>query len=167
MRRIALAFVVVPALLLTLVACASAPVGDPPNWIPMEEASANAKQSGKKILVDVYTDWCGYCKQLDREVYARDDVKAYLDAHFEVVKLDAESFAHVQFQGKTFTKAELASAFRVTGYPATVFLDEESRYVTLLPGYHDAEAFKVVLRYIAEEHYTTVPFETYFAEHTR
>jgi thioredoxin-related protein len=41
--------------------------------------------------VDVYTDWCGWCKRMDRDVYARDDMRTYLNQRFILVKLSAES----------------------------------------------------------------------------
>ena len=39
------------------------------NWISFEQAMALAKQDGKPVLVDVYTDWCGWCKRLDATTY--------------------------------------------------------------------------------------------------
>lgn len=160
-------FVALVFFLLLAIGCqAQAPVPQP-DWTPIERASAEARQGGKKILVDVYADWCGWCKKMDREVYSHAAVRAYLDQHFEVVKLNAESQAVVNFQGHQYTKTDLANAFRVTGYPAVAFLDEQSRYITLLPGFMPADKFLVVLRYIAEGHYTRTPFEQYFGAHTR
>ena len=38
------------------------------NWMSFEEAVERSKEEKKKIFIDVYTDWCGWCKHIDTTV---------------------------------------------------------------------------------------------------
>lgn len=117
------------------------------------DAGLAAAQSGKRyVLVDVYTDWCGWCKRMDRDVYARDDVSEYLNRRFVSVKLDAESAQPVHYQGEARTERGIASGFRVNSYPTTIFLNAKGEHLTNVPGYLPADRFLLLLRYIGDGH---------------
>jgi thioredoxin-related protein len=119
------------------------------NWQPGLEEASRAK---KPILVDVYTDWCGWCKRMDRDVYSRTDVQEYLAKNYVVIRLNAESAAAATYQGQSTTEKSLASGFRVTGYPTTVFLRPTGDHMVNVPGYVPADRFLRILRYLAEGH---------------
>ena len=59
-------------------------------WLTMEEAYEKTQKEPKKILVDVYTDWCGWCKVMDRGTFRDEKVVAYVNEHYYAVKFDAE-----------------------------------------------------------------------------
>src|SRR5512141_1409648 len=88
-----------------------------PGWRGWDAGLAEAGRTGRPVLVDVYTDWCGWCKRMDRDVYARSDVSEYLNAHFVMVRLNAESDERVNYAGRVLTGRTLAGGFQVTGYP--------------------------------------------------
>ena len=121
-------------------------------WRGWDEGLREARQSGRPVLVDVYTDWCGFCRRMDREVYSRADVREYLESRFVPIKLDAESDAAAQYEGRSWTYRSLAARFRVTGYPTTVFLKPTGQHVINVPGYIPPERFRLVLRYVGEGH---------------
>lgn len=98
---------------------------------------------------------------MDKDTYADPTVVDYLDRKYVAVKLNAESASKLQYQGKTYTERELAAAFGVTGYPSIIFLSDDGEPITVYPGYADAKKFKVILSYIAEDHYKTMKFEDY------
>ena len=134
-------------------------------WAAWDPGLAKAKAQGRYVLVDVYTDWCGWCKRMDSDVYARADVSGYLADKFVSIKLDAESEEVVHHQGHTMSATELARAFGVTGYPATLFLTPDGKLVTSLPGYLPPDRFLLVLRYIGDGHMERgVSFEDYEAQ---
>jgi thioredoxin-related protein len=131
------------------------------NWLGYSEAVKKAGEVHRIVLVDVYTDWCGWCKRMDRDVYGDPAVRAVLDEHFVVAKLDAESGNTHPFQGQTASEREIAKAYGITGYPTTVFLSEDGEPITILPGYIPKETFLKVLEYIHTRRYETQNWEEF------
>ncbi len=132
-------------------------------WLEWNDGLAKAKKSGLPVLVDVYTDWCGWCKRMDRDVYTRREVRDYLGKQFVTIKLDAESSRKASYQGKELTARSLAArSLRVTGYPTTVFLKPDGAHLVNVPGYIPADKFRILLEYIGEGHYERgVPFDQF------
>jgi len=121
-------------------------------WQGWNAGLRSAETSHRPILVDVYTDWCGWCKRMDRDVYARDDVGGYLASHFVTVRLNAEGGELVAWQGRNYSARTLASAFGVTGYPTTIFLTPDGERLVNVPGYVPADRMLLLLRYIGDGH---------------
>lgn len=132
-------------------------------WMSFNEGLAYAKKNKKKVLIDVYTDWCGWCKKMDKDTYDDKDVSAYLEENYAVIKMNAESSKKLKFQDKEYTEQELSGAFGVTGYPTTIFLSSNGDPITLVPGYSDAKRFGDIISFIAEDHYLTTKFDDYVA----
>ncbi len=133
-------------------------------WVELDEGIRLSNETGKKILVDVYTDWCTWCKEMDSDVYTSSAVLAEIEKHFIPVKLNAESNETVTFKGSSMTKIQFSQAVGVTGFPSTLFVDAAQEPITLVPGFVPAERFTVILRYIGEEHYKTTPFQSYLSQ---
>lgn len=133
------------------------------SWKSFNDGMTEAKRSNKKILVDVYTDWCGWCKKMDAQTYKDDTVAKYLADRYVLVKLNAESEKKLSYLGKEYTERQLAGAFGITGYPSTLFLKADGEAITVYPGFADAENFRLILAYIAEDHYLTKKFAEYVA----
>jgi thioredoxin-related protein len=123
-----------------------------PAWRSWDAGLREAGTSGRPVLVDVYTDWCGWCKRMDRDVYARADVQDYLARKFVTVKLDAESNAAARYEGREYTSRTLAARFGVTGYPTTLFLSAKGARLRNVPGYLPAPDFLLLLRFIGDGH---------------
>lgn len=119
-------------------------------WRGWNDGLAVAASSSKPVIVDVYTDWCGWCKRMDRDVYARADVTDYLNGHFVMVRLNAESNERVNYQGRALSARTLAGGFQVTGYPTTIFLRANGEHMVNVPGYIPAEKFMKLVRYIGD-----------------
>ncbi len=130
-------------------------------WWSFNDGMAEAQKSGKKVMIDVYTDWCGWCKKMDKDTYSDGSVADYLTKKYVAVKLNAESSKTLEYRGKAYTERELAQAFGINGYPSIIFLTESGDPITVYPGYADAGHFKTVLSYIAEDHYKTTKFDEY------
>lgn len=97
-----------------------------------DDALAQAKKDKKLIMVDIYTDWCGWCKKLDKDVYSNKDVQAKLEKSFVVVKINPE---------KSQKNAKLSKEFGTTGFPHIVFLDASGKKISEIGGYQPADAF--------------------------
>ena len=151
MRRVSLAaLAVLSAALCCGVALAARP--EPFPWRTWNTGMKEAGSSGRIVLVDVYTDWCGWCKRLDADVYSRSEVRRYLAQHFVTIRLNAESGAPASYEGQPFTERSLAGRFRVNSYPTTIFLRPNGDHMVNVPGYVPADRFLLLLRYIGDGH---------------
>ncbi len=134
------------------------------SWKTFDEGVMLAGQTNKKLLVDVYTDWCTWCKKMDSDVYTDKSVIDVLNKSFVLVKLNAESDKTVHYQGKALSETQFARAVGVTGYPATLFFESTGKPITLLPGYVPAPRFVPILQYIGDNHYQNTSFEDFLAK---
>lgn len=130
-------------------------------WNSFPTDTVVVKKEKKKILVDVYTNWCGWCKKMDREVYGDQRVADYLNKAFISVKLNAESPSTITYRGKQTTETAFAQSFGVSGYPTTLFLEPNGDLITALPGFVAADRFIEVLEFIGESHYKTKSWEEF------
>ena len=111
-------------------------------WMKFEEAIAANEKNPKMILVDVYTDWCGWCKKMDKETFTDPLVIAHFQKNFYAVKLNAEDTKRkFSFMGRTFTEAEMAASMRVNSYPNFVVIEPGLQNIAQLPGYRGPEDF--------------------------
>ncbi len=133
------------------------------DWLSFDEGLALAGKKNKLMMVDFYTDWCGWCKRLDKETFQNPEVKAYLDKHFVTVKLNAEDVnQNLHFDNRNFTNRQFTSAMGIRGFPAVAFFDADGKVLTLLPGFAPAADFMLVLKYFHEGHYKkNISFEDY------
>ena len=142
------------------------------NWITIQEAEKLSKKQPRKIVIDVYTDWCGWCKKMDKSTFADEKVAKYVNKHYYAVKLDAETKEEILLNGKTYKfdpklgvneiAAELLQG--KMGYPSTVYLDEKFNMLAPVMGFYDAKKFENLLMYFAENHYKKGSFEEYVAK---
>jgi thioredoxin-related protein len=122
-------------------------------------ALAKAKAENKMLLVDVFTDWCVWCKRMDKDVYTDPAVQAEMNKYFTSVKLDAEAKDEHNFRGKATSEEAIAQNMKVTGYPTTVFMTADEQVIQAIPGYIKAPDFVMVLRYIGTKAYEKAPFD--------
>jgi thioredoxin-related protein len=141
-------------------------------WYSFEEAYQLNKKKQKKIFIDVYTDWCGWCKKMDAETFTNPVIINYMSKNFYCVKLDAERKDTVIIDGVTFAnpspsgrRASHQLAVELLkgkmSYPSYVFLNEKSQWMTVVPGYQKAKDFECVLHYFGEDAYLKTPWEEY------
>src|SRR4051812_31015754 len=72
------------------------------HWISLQELNEQYYKNPKPILIDVYTEWCGWCKQMDRTTYQNSKLAAYVNEKYYAVKFDAESNDTVFFNKQKF-----------------------------------------------------------------
>ena len=141
------------------------------NWLTLEEAATRTKTEPRKIVVDIYTDWCGWCRKMDQSTFTDPEIADYINKNFYAVKLNAEGKKPITINGKTFNYNAKFRAHEVAvtllngqmSYPSTVYLDEKMAIISPVPGYLDAAAFKKILLFFGENHYKKKTFEEYTA----
>ena len=107
-----------------------------------DAALTTAKKDKKLVMVDLYTDWCGWCKKLDKDTYSDKAVEAKLTKDFIAVKVNPE---------KSQRDAKLSRDFGTTGYPHIVFVDADGKKVSEIGGYLPAAQFLEQLNKISEK----------------
>ncbi|MDZ4835200.1 MAG: thioredoxin family protein [Candidatus Melainabacteria bacterium] len=90
-----------------------------------------ARTNRKWILVDVYTDWCHWCKRLDSDVYAQPAVAKFLNKSFVCLKVDAEKGDGINVKSK----------YGVDGYPCTLILEPGGKEKGRIEGYQSPRDF--------------------------
>ncbi len=151
----------IAAMILAILAVSATALGDGKEdsvrttlpWRPFDAGFAEARSSGKKIMLDVYTDWCVWCKRLDKNVYENPAVAAYLKKHYVLIKLNAESEAKVRYKDTIYTSANFAMGLGVTGYPSIFFFEPSGEPIDKLGGYVDADHFLPIIRYFGEDYF--------------
>lgn len=132
-------------------------------WLTLEEAMKKAEKEKRPIFIDVYTDWCGWCKVMDRETFSDPTVAQLLNEKFYPVKFNGEQKEDVVFKGNTYKYVtsgrsgyhELAAAMlnNQLSYPTVVFLDEDFNMIQPVAGYRKAPEFHMIAQFIGEGHF--------------
>ncbi len=141
------------------------------NWISFEKAIELNKENPKKILIDIYTDWCGWCKKMDKDTYEKTKIIEEVNEHYYAVKFNAEQKEPIEFDGHTFKFVpsgrrgvhELAAGLtqnKLT-YPTTVFMNEEMKIIQPIAGYMKPDQLHPILTYIGEDHFKNTSWEDY------
>lgn len=133
-------------------------------WMTYDEATQLSKKKKKKIFIDVYTDWCGWCKKMDNTTMKDPRVIEYMNKKFYAVKLNAESPKASAYKGTPVTERELATRiFKANGYPTTLYLSEGEDLIFNLPGYREAGELDKILHFVGEDKYKTQTWEQFNA----
>ena len=128
--------------LMTLALLASSVWAKDIEWLKSyDTALEQAKKDKKIVLVDIYTDWCGWCKKLDRDTYSDKDVQAKVAKDFIAVKINPE---------KNAAGAKLAQQFSVRGFPFIVFVGADGKPISQIGGYVNAAKFLENLEKVAK-----------------
>lgn len=94
-----------------------------------EAAKAKAKAENKSILLDFTgSDWCGWCIQLDREVFSKEAFLEYADAKLVLVELDFPRAKEQSAELKAQNRA-LAEQYGIRGYPTIVLLSADGELI--------------------------------------
>ncbi|WP_411031429.1 thioredoxin family protein [Spongiimicrobium sp. 3-5] len=144
-------------------------------WLSWNEAVSRSESdaSPKKIFIDVYTDWCGWCKKMDKDTFQNAEVADYMRNNFYMVKMDGEGKEPIVYKGKTYNFVasgrrgyhEFAAALMQgrMSYPTVIFLDEAQQMLSPVPGYQKPVPFLKIARYFGDNIYKEKDWKTYDA----
>ena len=124
----------------------------------LEKAKQEARVEGRYILVDVYTDWCGWCKKMDKTTFHNDEVAKFVNENMVALKLNAEKGI-----GK-----ELSQKYGVSGLPTIIYLDYKGNLIEKKPGFktaaqimNDLEPYKLAQKNKVNSNTSLVSFDQY------
>ena len=143
-------------------------------WMTWNEAVTANEKTPKKIFVDVYTDWCGWCKRMDQTTFMDSTLVAYMNEHFYAIKLNAEQKESIFWKDYEFKWVaggrngynELAAIIleKQMSYPSFVMLDEEFIRIMISPGYKDPTNMLKELKFAQQEAYKSMSWDEYFSK---
>ena len=140
-------------------------------WLTMQQALELHKKQPKKIFIDLYTDWCGWCKRMDAATFAHPVIADKLNKDFYPVKFNAESKEPIVFQGTKFVNEYRTHQFAIAitqgnlSFPTTVYFDEKLQLITYLPGYRNAMQMEQILDFFIKNAYINTSFDDYVKTH--
>jgi thioredoxin-related protein len=155
---------------------ATLPAQEQVKWYSIEEAIQLASKEPRVLMIDVYTDWCGWCKRMDAMTFSDPVVVDKLNRDFYPVKLNAEGKEDIVIGDKTFKfvdngrrgyheVAAIVTKGRLS-YPTISYVDDQGRVLEASPGFKPPDLFKVQLAYYSEGAYKTQAFDDFAASYS-
>jgi len=111
-------------------------------WYGFNEGYTKATKENKVMLIDVYTDWCGWCKKMDKDTYAKKTIIELVNKDFIAVKLNPEADGEYTYNGKKYNGQQLVGVLtsnKLSGYPTTCFHFPKTKKNYMEVGYKGVE----------------------------
>jgi thioredoxin-related protein len=118
-------------------------------WYAYEEGVTLGKSQHKKIFINFFADWCGYCKKMDKGTFIDPEIVSYLNKNFIAIKVNSDK------------EAALASKYKVRGLPSNWFVSETGDQIGNYPGYIPADSLMPILKYIQTDSYKQMAFKDF------
>lgn len=145
-------------------------------WVSLNEAIELQKKTPKKIMMDVYTNWCGPCKMLEKNTFQNKDVAAYINEHYYAVKFNGEGNDVIRYSDKDFSNPnynpakantrnsphQLARYLQINAYPTIVFFDESAAIIAPIPGYKTPSQIELYLKLFKDDNYKAINSQEQF-----
>lgn len=139
------------------------------HWLTLDEAQVKMKESPRKVYMDLYTDWCGWCKVMDRKTFTNPDVIKYMNEKYYSIKFNAEQREDIRFLGKMYGfkpeyKANELAVELMHGqmsYPTSILMEENFMNPQPIPGYQDINNMEMITKFFGDNLYKKQKWEDY------
>jgi thioredoxin-related protein len=137
------------------------------HWLTWEEAQKQMAVKPKKVYVDVYTDWCGWCKVMEKKTFTNPSLIKYMNENFYAIRFNSEKDDNINFQGKFYKISNGTSELAVKlmkgsmSYPTSIFFEENFANAQPVPGYLDLKTIQPILTYLGGNHQKTKQWPEY------
>tara|TARA_B100001057_G_scaffold500179_1_gene613946 strand:- start:462 stop:1043 length:582 start_codon:yes stop_codon:yes gene_type:complete len=146
------------------------------NWINLNELEDALKINKKNIIIDMYTNWCGPCKLMDRNTFANKYISKFINENYHAVKFNAEGNETVSFMDKVFQNPnfdvkrvnsrngthQFTRFLGVSAYPTTIFLDKDMSLITPVRGYLIPKQLEIYLELFKNDQYKKITSQSDF-----
>lgn len=151
------------------------------NWITWDEVEAKMEKEPRKVIVDVYTKWCGPCKMMSQTTFHDPEIVSYINDHYYAIKFDAEGPETVNFKGVEYKNEDydpnksgrngthdltraIAPVNGRIAYPTIVYLNEDFKKLTGVQGFQRPHQLMPILSFFAEDAYKEMTWEEYTSQ---
>jgi thioredoxin-related protein len=140
------------------------------HWITsIDELQAKMQKEPKKVYIDFYTGWCGWCKKMDASTFSNPSLIKYMNQNFYAVKFDAERQDVIHYMGKEyrFEPQYKANTFAVEmmkgqmSYPTALIMTENFQNPQPVAGYMTVSQIEPLLTYFGDNAYKHGPWPDY------
>jgi len=121
-------------------------------WYSYDEGMALGKNKAKKVFINFYAQWCGYCRKMDTRTFKDSAVMDYINTNFIAVKVDVDKERYV------------AAQYNISPLPDLWFISEEGEAIGNKPGYLSAKDLLPVLKFIQTESYLKMSYTQFLKE---
>jgi len=145
-------------------------------WLDITEVESEIKKddvNAKRVFIDCYTDWCGWCKRMDKDTFSDTTIAKIMNHYFYNVKFDAESKKTIDFGGKTYKNLnptgkrgsahELANLLlnNRLAYPSFSVLNPDLSIATIIPSYFSPRDFEPIIVFLGGRYEQEYIFEDF------
>lgn len=149
-------------------------------WIKIDQLEKSIGQTnnqGKKILVDCYTDWCGWCKRMDKDTFSDTLIAKIMNYYFIAVKFDAECQENITLKGKEYKSNGATSkkknphqlAYYLLNnrlsYPSFSIMNTDLNVIEVIAGYNNPNEFEKMLVFFGEGLNTELDYNQFAKEY--
>ncbi len=127
----------------------------------LHRALEYATQNDKKVLIDVYAEWCPYCEKMHNEVYTEAGVIEAVNKYYYLVKINIESENIVNYKGREMTERDFSIMLNSSSLPTTFFMTSQGELLGMQPGLLPADVFEDLLHFVGSNEFESSTFEEF------
>lgn len=139
------------------------------DWLSIDEVKIKLQKESRPVLIDLYTNWCYWCKVMNKKTYSDLKVIEYINKYYYAVRLNAETKDSLAWGGEMYkysdeNKVNNFSIYITQGqlaFPNTVIFADVKKTPASIPGFMEPKEIEVILKYFGDGSYKNQNFAEY------